>query len=247
MEINKITADTDFTEGVVINVDKPYGWTSADVVRKLKFLLSKISGHKKLKVGHAGTLDPLATGVLLVCVGKATKQADALQAERKEYVAEVMLGATTPSYDLEHPVDATYPWEHITPKMVEQALRDLTGERLQTPPIYSAKKFEGRHAYDFAREGEELKMESRQVLINIYNIEILELDLPRLVIRVECSKGTYIRSLACEIGEQLQSGAHLTALRRTRSGEFTTENAFVLDDLLKKLHEMKQNLVDHVI
>ena len=247
MEINKITADTDFTEGVVINVDKPYGWTSADVVRKLKFLLSKISGHKKLKVGHAGTLDPLATGVLLVCVGKATKQADALQAERKEYVAEVMLGATTPSYDLEHPVNATYPWEHITPEMVEQALRDLTGERLQTPPIYSAKKFEGRHAYDFAREGEELKMESRQVLINIYNIEILELDLPRLVIRVECSKGTYIRSLACEIGEQLQSGAHLTALRRTRSGEFTTENAFVLDDLLKKLHEMKQNLVDHVI
>ena len=140
MEYNKITPDTDFTEGVVINVDKPYGWTSADVVRKLKFLLSKISGHKKLKVGHAGTLDPLATGVLLVCVGKATKQADALQAERKEYVAEVMLGATTPSYDLEHPVDATYPWEHITPEMVEQALRELTGERLQTPPIYSAKK-----------------------------------------------------------------------------------------------------------
>lgn len=247
MEVNKITADTDFTEGVVINVDKPYGWTSADVVRKLKFLLSKISGHKKLKVGHAGTLDPLATGVLLVCVGKATKQADALQAERKEYVAEVMLGATTPSYDLEHPVDATYPWEHITPEMVEQALKELTGERMQTPPIYSAKKFEGRHAYDFAREGEELKMENRQVLINIYNIEIVELSLPRLVIRVECSKGTYIRSLAREIGEQLQSGAHLTALRRTRSGEHTSENAFVLDDLLKKLHEMKQNLSDHVI
>ncbi|MBQ8863519.1 MAG: tRNA pseudouridine(55) synthase TruB [Rikenellaceae bacterium] len=247
MEYNKITPDTDFTEGVVINVDKPYGWTSADVVRKLKFLLSKISGHKKLKVGHAGTLDPLATGVLLVCVGKATKQADALQAERKEYVAEVMLGATTPSYDLEHPVDATYPWEHITPEMVEQALRELTGERLQTPPIYSAKKFEGRHAYDFAREGESLEMERRQVLINIYNIEVVEMALPRLVIRVECSKGTYIRSLAREIGEQLQSGAHLTALRRTCSGTHTVEEAFQLDDLLKKLQEMKQNLANNVI
>ena len=247
MVTSKITPDTDFTEGVVINIDKPYGWTSADVVRKLKFLLTKISGHKKLKVGHAGTLDPLATGVLLVCVGKATKQADALQAERKEYVTEVMLGATTPSYDLEHPIDATYPWEHITREMVEQALAELTGERLQTPPIYSAKKFEGRHAYDFAREGEELEMEHRQVLINIYNIEILEFEAPRLVIRVECSKGTYIRSLAREIGEKLNSGAHLTALRRTKSGEHTVENGFNLDELLKNLQEMKQNLANRVI
>ncbi len=247
MEYNNITLETDFTEGVVINVDKPYGWTSADVVRKLKFLLTKISGHRKLKVGHAGTLDPLATGVLLVCVGKATKQADTLQAERKEYIAEVMLGATTPSFDLEHPIDQTYPTEHITPEMVVKALQGLCGERYQTPPIYSAKKIEGRRAYDFAREGEELEMEIRRTLINIYNIEILEMELPRITIRVECSKGTYIRSLAQEIGESLESGAHLTMLRRTKSGNHTTKEAYNLDELLKKLQEMKQIRTNNVI
>jgi tRNA pseudouridine55 synthase len=235
MVTNKITPDTDFTEGVVINVDKPYGWTSADVVRKLKFLLTKISGHKKLKVGHAGTLDPLATGVLLVCVGKATKQADALQAERKEYVTEVMLGATTPSYDLEHPIDATYPWEHITREMVEQALAELTGERLQTPPIYSAKKVEGVRAYEFARAGEEVEL--KRARINIYSMELLEYDLPRIKIRVECSKGTYIRSLAFEIGEALNSGAYLSSLRRTRSGGFKVEYAYDLDNFMEKLRE----------
>ena len=221
-----------FEEGYIAVLDKPLRWTSTDVVRKIKFALRRI-GYRKIKVGHAGTLDPLATGVLLVCIGRATKMVDALQAEEKEYVADVMLGATTPSYDLEHEIDRTYPWEHITREAVERALAALTGERLQTPPVYSAKKIEGTRAYELARAGEEVTV--RQALINIYEMELLECDLPRLRIRVRCSKGTYIRSLAHEIGEALDSGAHLTALRRTRSGGFTVENAWNLEDFLEKL------------
>ena len=162
---------------------------------------------------------------------------DALQAEEKEYVADIMLGATTPSYDLEHEIDRTYPWEHITREAVEKALRELTGERLQTPPVYSAKKIEGTRAYELARAGEEVAV--RQALINIYEMEILACELPRLRIRVRCSKGTYIRSLAHEIGQALQSGAHLTTLRRTRSGGFTLENAHSLDDFLENLRNLE--------
>ena len=221
-----------FEEGYIAVLDKPLRWTSTDVVRKIKFALRRI-GYRKIKVGHAGTLDPLATGVLLVCIGRATKMVDALQAEEKEYVADVMLGATTPSYDLEHEIDRTYPWEHITREAVERTLAALTGERLQTPPVYSAKKIEGTRAYELARAGEEVTV--RQALIHIYEMELLECELPRLRIRVRCSKGTYIRSLAHEIGEALDSGAHLTALRRTRSGGFTVENAWNLEDFLEKL------------
>jgi tRNA pseudouridine55 synthase len=192
-------------------------------------------GHRKIKIGHAGTLDPLATGILLVCIGKATKQVDALQAERKEYVAELMLGATTPSYDMEHPVDKTYPTEHITRQMVEEALKSLEGESLQSPPLYSAKKVEGVRAYEFARQGEEVEL--KKALINIYSLTLEEYDLPKIRIRVECSKGTYIRSLAGEIGEAVNSGAYLTSLRRTASGEFKVENAWQLEDFLKKLSE----------
>ena len=225
-----------FEEGYIAVLDKPLRWTSTDVVRKIKFALRRI-GYRKIKVGHAGTLDPLATGVLLVCIGRATKMVDALQAEEKEYVADVMLGATTPSYDLEHEIDRTYPWEHITREAVERTLAALTGERLQTPPVYSAKKIEGTRAYELARAGEEVTV--RQALINIYEMELLECDLPRLRIRVRCSKGTYIRSLAHEIGEALDSGAHLTALRRTRSGGFTVENAWNLEDFLEKLQNFE--------
>lgn len=221
-----------FEEGYIAVVDKPLRWTSTDVVRKIKFALRRI-GYRKIKVGHAGTLDPLATGVLLVCIGRATKMVDALQAEEKEYIADVMLGATTPSYDLEHEIDRTYPWEHITREAVEKALDSLTGERLQTPPVYSAKKIEGTRAYELARAGEEVAV--RQALIRIYEMELLACELPQLRIRVRCSKGTYIRSLAREIGEALGSGAHLTALRRTRSGGFTVENAWNLEDFLEKL------------
>lgn len=235
MEQNELK-DINFEEGYIAVIDKPLEWTSADVVRKVKFALRRC-GYRKIKVGHAGTLDPLATGILLVCIGRATKMADSLQAEEKEYIADVQLGATTPSYDLEHPIDKTYPWEHITREMVEEALKSLTGERLQTPPIYSAKKVEGLRAYEIARAGEQVEL--RRSLINIYEMEILECELPRIRIRVRCSKGTYIRSLAQEIGEALQSGAHLTSLRRTRSGGFTVGNAWQLDDFMEKLQSLE--------
>lgn len=224
----------DFPEGYVAVIDKPYEWTSADVVRKIKFQLRKC-GYPKIKIGHAGTLDPLATGILLVCIGRATKRVDALQAERKEYVAELQLGATSPSGDMEHPIDHTYPTEHITREMVEEALQGLTGEREQLPPLYSAKKVQGVRAYEFAREGVEVEL--KRALITIYSMELVEYDLPRIKIRVECSKGTYIRSLAFEIGEALNSGAYLSSLRRTRSGEFCVENAHSLDEFMEKLKE----------
>ena len=226
--------EVDFPGGYVAVIDKPYEWTSADVVRKLKFQLRKC-GYPKIKIGHAGTLDPLATGILLVCIGRATKQVEALQAEQKEYVAELQLGATTPSGDMEHEVDQTYPTEHITREKVEEALKALCGEREQLPPLYSAKKVQGVRAYEFARAGEEVEL--KKALINIYDMELLEYDLPRIKIRVECSKGTYIRSLAFEIGEKLESGAYLSSLRRTRSGGYTVEKSHTLDDFMEKLRE----------
>ena len=223
-----------FEEGYIAVIDKPLEWTSTDVVRKIKFALHGL-GYRRIKVGHAGTLDPLATGILVVCIGRATKMVDALQAEEKEYETDIRLGATTPSFDLEHPIDRTYPTEHITREAVLAALDALTGERLQTPPLYSAKKIDGVRAYDIARAGEEVAL--RQALINIYGMELLECELPRIRVRVRCSKGTYIRSLAREIGEALGSGAHLTSLRRTRSGGFTAEQAWQLEQFLEKLRQ----------
>ncbi len=239
MTENQSLVGVDFKEGYIAIIDKPLEWTSTDVVRKIKYALQHRLGYKKIKIGHAGTLDPLATGVLIVCIGKATKMVNDLQAEEKEYVADIELGATTPSYDLEHPIDKYYPTEHITREMIEQALRDLSGERLQAPPIYSAKKVEGVRAYEFARAGEEVEL--KKALINIYEMEILSLEMPHLKIRVRCSKGTYIRSLANEIGLALNSGAHLTALRRTRSGGFTVENALKLENFMEKLRECETN------
>ncbi len=221
-----------FPEGYVALIDKPLKWTSTDVVRKVNYAL-RHKGFRKIKVGHAGTLDPLATGVLLICIGKATKRVNELQAEQKEYVAEVTLGATTPSFDMEHEVDQTYPTEHITEEKISEVLKSLCGERLQTPPIYSAKKIDGVRAYELARAGEEVEV--RQALINIYDIEIMELEMPKLTIRVTCSKGTYIRSLASEIGQGLDSGAYLSALRRTRSGGYRVEDGWQLDDFMKKI------------
>ena len=227
--------DVDFKEGYIAIIDKPLEWTSTDVVRKIKFALQQRLGYKKIKIGHAGTLDPLATGVLIVCIGKATKMVNELQAEEKEYIADIELGATTPSYDMEHPIDCRYPTDHITREKIEQALLSLTGERLQAPPIYSAKKVEGVRAYEFARAGEEVEL--KKALINIYEIKILSLEMPHLKISVRCSKGTYIRSLAHEIGLALESGAYLTGLRRTRSGGFKVENAFALENFMEKLRE----------
>lgn len=223
-----------FVEGYIASIDKPLEWGSTDVVRKIRAKLAA-KGFRKIKVGHAGTLDPLATGVLIICIGKATKMVEALQSERKIYTTTIELGATTPSFDMEHEVDNTYPTEHITREAIEQVLRSLEGERLQTPPLYSAKKIEGVRAYEIARQGEEVKM--RQALINIYSIELLSVDMPCITIRVTCSKGTYIRSLAREIGEGLQSGGYLRSLRRDASGGFTVENSWNLQDFLKKIDE----------
>ena len=222
----------DFEEGYVAVIDKPLGWTSSDVVRRIKFRL-RHKGFRKIKVGHAGTLDPLATGVLLVCIGKATKRVEALQAEENEYTADLMLGATTPSFDMEHPVDKTYPTEHITREMLERTLESLKGERLQSPPVYSAKKIEGVRAYELARAGEEVAM--RKALINIYDLSLERFEMPEISIRVRCSKGTYIRSLAAEIGEGVNSGAYLTSLRRVRSGGFTVDEAMSVDEFCEKL------------
>ena len=214
--------------------DKPYEWTSFGLVAKVRYLLCKRLGVKKLKVGHAGTLDPLATGVLLVCTGKATKRIEELQAHTKEYVATLRLGATTPSFDLEKPVDAEYPTEHIPREMVEETLNRFVGTIEQVPPVFSACKVNGSRAYDLARKGEEVELKAKTLVID--EMELLRCELPEIVIRVVCSKGTYIRALARDIGVALQSGAHLTALRRTRIGAVRVEDCLKLDDFAEWLN-----------
>ena len=212
----------DFVAGEIIPVFKPYTWTSFQIVNKVRYHLSRKYGIKRFKVGHAGTLDPLATGVLLLCTGKATKRIEELQKHTKEYEADIMLGATTPSYDMEHPVNATFPYEHITKEMVENTLTQFIGDIAQRPPLFSACKVDGKRAYDLARKGSDMELEPKQIRID--NIELLEYELPKIRIRVTCGKGTYIRSLARDIGEALQSGAYLTALTRTRVGEYRIED-----------------------
>lgn len=211
----------------MLPIDKPLGWTSADVVRKVKVWMRRI-GHRKIKVGHAGTLDPLATGVLIVCIGRATKQAEALQAERKEYLTTMVLGATTPSFDMEHPVDRTFPFEHITEERLTAALREMEGEQMQLPPVFSAKLIDGKRAYEYARKGAEVEM--RRAPIRIDEMKVEAFDLPSLTLRIRCSKGTYIRSIARDLGEKLDSGAYLSALCRTRSGDFTLEDTYTLEE-----------------
>ena len=202
--------------------DKPYRWTSFDVVGKVRWLICRRLKVKKLKVGHAGTLDPLATGVLIVCTGRATKRIEELQSGTKEYYATIRLGATTPSYDLEKSIDATYPTEHITREMIEQVLERFKGKIEQVPPTFSACKVDGKRAYEMARQGNEVELKPKTLVID--EIELTECNLPDITIRVVCSKGTYIRALARDIGEALQSGGHLTALRRTRVGQYKVED-----------------------
>ena len=216
-----------FKEGEILSFDKPLGWTSFAVVNKVRYLLCRKLGVKKLKVGHAGTLDPLATGVMIVCTGKATKRIEELQGGEKEYVATIMFGATTPSFDLEKPIDAVYPTEHITRDMVERALRKFTGAIEQVPPVFSACKINGSRAYKYARRGTDVEI--RPKAITISELELLECELPQIVIRVVCSKGTYIRALARDIGVELGSGAHLTALRRTRVGSVRVEDCLTVE------------------
>lgn len=220
-------------EGEIFYVDKPLRWTSFDVVKRIRGALSRRTGLKKLKVGHAGTLDPLATGVMTVVTGRATKQIEALQAYTKEYVATIRLGATTPSFDLETEIDAEYPWEHIDRPMVEEALKKFVGSIKQVPPAYSACKIDGKRAYKMARKGKEVNIKAKELVID--EIELLDMQMPVIVIRVVCSKGTYIRALARDIGEALGSGGHLTGLRRTRVGDVAVENCLSVEDLMKHL------------
>lgn len=217
--------------GLVLPLDKPYGWTSADAVRKVKFRMQRFFGQKNLKVGHAGTLDPLATGLLLICIGKATKQAERLQNQPKEYIARIRFGATTPSFDLEKEIDATYPYEHITREAVEAVLPQFTGEQEQVPPVFSAKLIDGVRAYQFARQGTAVEMKPARV--TIYELEALSFESPELLLRIRCSKGTYIRSLARDLGAALHSGGHLTGLIRTISGDFSTRDAVSIEEILK--------------
>ena len=222
----------DFLKGEIFHIDKPYGWTSFAVVGKLRYHISKRIGVKKIKVGHAGTLDPLASGVLVVCTGKATKRIDELQAGVKEYIAEIKLGATTPSFDLETEIDATYPWEHITREQVEDVLKtQFIGCIEQVPPSFSACKVNGKRAYKMARTGAEVELKAKTLIIN--EIEVLEFEGQRLVVRVLCGKGTYIRALARDIGVELGSGGHLTRLRRTQVGDVRVEKCMTVDEAVQ--------------
>ena len=261
----------DYPEGIIIPIDKPYRWTSADVIRKIKFAAIRHFGKKNLKVGHAGTLDPLATGVLLVCIGKATKLAETLQSHDKEYIAGITFGATTPSYDLEKEIDRFFPHEHITAEAVSAALPAFIGEQDQVAPLFSAKSVDGVRAYELARklhrEGKSMD-EAAQELIRVSRINITELELqefgvassgstpeeeitkasgrinvtdnsalglPRATVRMACSKGTYVRAFARDLGEALGSGAHLDSLQRSRSGIFRVENALTVEQTLNLL------------
>ena len=269
----------DYPEGIIIPIDKPYRWTSADVIRKVKFAAIRHFGKKNLKVGHAGTLDPLATGVLLVCIGKATKLAETLQSHDKEYVAGITFGATTPSYDLEKEIDRFFPYEHISADSVREALPAFIGEQDQIAPLFSAKSVDGVRAYELARklhkEGKTLDDAAEELIrvsrINISELELLEfapkewegsfskpasseadgktgsassrinvtdnsaLGLPKATVRMACSKGTYVRAFARDLGETLGSGAHLDSLQRSRSGIFRVENALTVDQVIGML------------
>ena len=219
----------DFKEGEILYIDKPLKWTSFAVVNKLRYHISRKLGVKKIKVGHAGTLDPLATGVMIICTGKATKRIEEFQYHTKEYIATLQLGATTPSFDLEKEIDATYPTEHITREMVEDVLKKFIGTIEQVPPVFSACKVDGKRAYDLARKGDEVELKAKTLVID--DIELLECNLPEIKIRVVCSKGTYIRALARDIGQALDSGAHLTGLIRTRVGDVKLDDCMKIEDL----------------
>ena len=223
-------------EGEILYIDKPLHWSSFDAVKRVRGIMARRLKIKKMKVGHAGTLDPLATGVMIVCTGRATKRIDELQAHTKEYVATIALGATTPSYDLETEIDATYPTEHITREMVEETLKKFTGRIEQVPPAFSACKIDGKRAYKMARKGKEVELKAKILVID--EIELLEYSQQSIVVRVVCSKGTYIRALARDIGAALNSGGHLTALRRTRVGNVKVEDCLTVDQAVEILNNI---------
>jgi tRNA pseudouridine55 synthase len=224
--------------GKVLLIDKPLTWSSFQAVNKLKYILKrKYDLPKKFKIGHAGTLDPLATGLLIICTGKFTKIITEIQAQIKEYTGTIVLGATTPSYDLETEVDATFPTAHITEALILETINKFLGEIDQKPPVFSAIKKDGKRLYEHARAGEEVEIQSRKT--TIYEFEITRIQLPEVDFRVQCSKGTYIRSLAYDFGLALQSGGHLSVLRRTKIGDYSVENAILPDDFEQTLPNEK--------
>lgn len=223
-------------DGMVFQIDKDLNWTSFNVVKKIKVILLNKYKLRKLKVGHAGTLDPLATGLVIVCAGKQTKNIEKFQDLEKEYIAEIELGSTTPSFDLETEIDKAFPIEHINEKLVVEVLKTFIGEQEQIPPVFSAKNINGKRAYTYARKGKEIEMKPNW--INISGIELLNFDLPKINIRVSCSKGTYIRSLANDIGSALGSGGHLVKLRRTKIGNYKVEEAHKINEF----EEMMKNM-----
>ena len=225
----------DLIAGATIALDKPLTWSSFSLVNKFRYEACRFLGIRKLKVGHAGTLDPLATGVMILCTGKHTKQIPQLQEGRKEYIADIRLGQTTPTYDMESEPDAFFPTDHITRELVLKRLQGFVGTIEQVPPAFSAVKVDGKRAYDLARKGRDFELKAKTLVID--EIELLDYTLPDIQIRVVCSKGTYIRALARDIGLALGSGGHLTALRRTRVGEFSLADCYRVEDIQSFLHQ----------
>ncbi len=223
----------DFITGEIIGIDKPLGWTSFDAVKRIRGAIQRRLHVKKFKVGHAGTLDPLATGVLIICTGRATRRIEELQSGDKEYIATIRLGATTPSYDLETKVDREFPWEHITRELVEATLPRFTGRIMQVPPVFSAVKVDGKRAYNLARKGKDVELKAKP--LEIKEMELLSCDLPEITLRIVCSKGTYIRAIARDLGEALGSGAHLTGLRRTRVGAISSDSCMSVDEAVERI------------
>lgn len=229
----------DFLNGEVLLFDKDLGWTSFDLVSRVRNTLYKITGIKKLKVGHAGTLDPLASGLMILCTGKATKQIEKYQAGEKEYIATLKLGATTPSFDMETEEDSRKDYSYVTEEQFKATLKKFEGEIEQVPPVFSAVKVKGKRAFDYARNGETLKLQPKKIVIS--KIELVSFQLPAVTIKVVCSKGTYIRSLANDIGSELNCGGYLTELKRTRIGEFSLENAMTIDFFMENLNQFETN------
>jgi tRNA pseudouridine55 synthase len=228
--------DEDYLNGQILLIDKPLKWSSFQAVNKLKYILKrKYNLPKKFKIGHAGTLDPLATGLLIVCTGKFTKRITDIQAQAKEYTGTITVGATTPSYDLETEVDATFPTEHITSELIQQTVKQFLGEIYQKPPVFSAIKKDGKRLYEHARAGEEVEIAFRKT--TIHEFEITRIALPEIDFRVKCSKGTYIRSLAFDFGKALNSGAYLSVLRRTKIGDFSVENGIIPEEFEQQLNQ----------
>ncbi|MBI9068956.1 MAG: tRNA pseudouridine(55) synthase TruB [Salinivirgaceae bacterium] len=225
-----------FIEGEVILIDKPLEWTSFDIVNKVRYIIRDYLKVKKIKVGHAGTLDPLATGLLILCTGKFTKKIEEYQAQAKEYVTTIKLGATTPSFDRETEEDATFPINHIDRVFIDNVLKKFIGEQEQMPPMFSAKKVNGKKAYEAARKGETIELKANKIVIN--SIEVMEFELPYIKLKVKCSKGTYIRALGRDIGKELNSGGYLFDLRRTKIGNYNVESAINISDFEKMVNNL---------